>query len=36
MSPEFFHYIIMGVIVVGLIIGGIHLAKNDTADPERD
>lgn len=36
MTPAIFHYIIMGVIVVGLVIGGVYLARNDTADPKRD
>ncbi len=31
MSSEVFHYILMGLVVIGLVAGGIYLARNDMA-----
>ncbi len=35
MTPDVFFFILLGVLVVALVLGGIYLARNDrAADPE--
>lgn len=31
MTSEIFHYILMGIVVIGLVFGAIYLARHDTA-----
>lgn len=35
MTSAIFHYILMGIVAGGLIVGGIYLARNDMADTRR-
>lgn len=32
MNASNFHYVLMGIILIGIVLGGIYLARHDTAD----